>query len=243
MWRKYDAVSLATPQAFAENQSRVWQFYHYRRELVLKAVPNPAHYVLARLAFPEVRHNVAPNSQLTHVTQNVDGFQKRALEEMTASYGTSKSPSELIEMHGRLFDVVCTAHDCSFRETNYQSPICPALAGTEQIVEDGVTDPVVRRADLPHCPLCGQLCRPGVVWFGEQPHRIHDILDLADTADLCIIVGTSGTVQPASTLGGRVKANGGRVVVFNIEAGNHAEEADFVFLGPCEETLGQVIDV
>lgn len=32
MWRKYDAASLATPQAFAENQSRVWQFCHYRRE-------------------------------------------------------------------------------------------------------------------------------------------------------------------------------------------------------------------
>jgi NAD-dependent deacetylase sirtuin 5 len=33
MWRKYDVLSLATPRAFGENQSRVWQFYHYRREL------------------------------------------------------------------------------------------------------------------------------------------------------------------------------------------------------------------
>lgn len=32
MWRKYDAMSLATPDAFAEDPSRVWQFYHYRRE-------------------------------------------------------------------------------------------------------------------------------------------------------------------------------------------------------------------
>lgn len=32
MWRKYDAMSLATPEAFADNPSRVWQFYHYRRE-------------------------------------------------------------------------------------------------------------------------------------------------------------------------------------------------------------------
>lgn len=31
-WRKYDAKSVATPSAWAENQSRVWQFYHYRRE-------------------------------------------------------------------------------------------------------------------------------------------------------------------------------------------------------------------
>jgi NAD-dependent deacetylase sirtuin 5 len=31
-WRKYDAKSVATPSAWAENQSRVWQFFHYRRE-------------------------------------------------------------------------------------------------------------------------------------------------------------------------------------------------------------------
>lgn len=32
MWRKYDSTSLATPEAFNESPSRVWQFYHYRRE-------------------------------------------------------------------------------------------------------------------------------------------------------------------------------------------------------------------
>ncbi|KAF7985220.1 hypothetical protein HWV62_7856 [Athelia sp. TMB] len=33
MWRRYDAMSLATPKAFHRNPSRVWQFYHYRREV------------------------------------------------------------------------------------------------------------------------------------------------------------------------------------------------------------------
>jgi len=32
MWRSLDAMSLATPEAFEENPSLVWQFYHYRRE-------------------------------------------------------------------------------------------------------------------------------------------------------------------------------------------------------------------
>lgn len=32
MWRKYDAMSLATPEAFNNDPARVWQFYHYRRE-------------------------------------------------------------------------------------------------------------------------------------------------------------------------------------------------------------------
>lgn len=30
-WKRYNAMSLATPEAFEENPSLVWQFYHYRR--------------------------------------------------------------------------------------------------------------------------------------------------------------------------------------------------------------------
>jgi NAD-dependent deacetylase sirtuin 5 len=42
MWRKYRSTSLATPEAFEESPSRVWQFYHYRREkcALLGATPN-----------------------------------------------------------------------------------------------------------------------------------------------------------------------------------------------------------
>jgi NAD-dependent deacetylase sirtuin 5 len=32
MWRQHDAMSLATPRAFAADPSTVWQFYHMRRE-------------------------------------------------------------------------------------------------------------------------------------------------------------------------------------------------------------------
>jgi NAD+-dependent protein deacetylase sirtuin 5 len=32
MWRKYEATSLATPEAFQRNPSTVWEFYHMRRE-------------------------------------------------------------------------------------------------------------------------------------------------------------------------------------------------------------------
>jgi NAD+-dependent protein deacetylase sirtuin 5 len=31
-WRSFDFMKLATPEAFSRNPSRVWQFYHYRRE-------------------------------------------------------------------------------------------------------------------------------------------------------------------------------------------------------------------
>ena len=40
--------SLATPEAFSQNPSLVWEFYHYRRELVLTKQPNAAHIAIAQ---------------------------------------------------------------------------------------------------------------------------------------------------------------------------------------------------
>ncbi|KAL4246888.1 NAD-dependent protein deacylase [Abortiporus biennis] len=250
LWRKYDVRTLATPQAWGENQSRVWQFYHYRREIALKVQPNAAHVAIAKLSIPTFREKVAPNADFTHVTQNIDGLFTRAYSDVLASLPESEQGTTAVaplesfffEMHGRLFDVECTAHDCKHREMIMTSPICPGLAGTELLVEEG-TERVVRRADLPRCSQCGQLARPGVVWFGEKPHRVQDIMDLAKQADLCIIVGTSSIVQPASRIGGIVKEHGGKVAVFNVDRSNHDDEADFLFLGPCEVLLPQVLHI
>lgn len=168
-------------------------FFFFAFCRVRNAVPNEAHYVLARLAIPSLRKKLAPNSQFAHITQNVDGLCGKAIAQIESQLGES-SDSELIEMHGRLFDVVCTAHDCDYLEYKPDSPICSALAGTEFTVAEGDLEPVVRRAHLPHCPKCDQLLRPDVVWFGERPKRIHEILDMADHADLCLVIGTSALV-------------------------------------------------
>lgn len=40
LWRRYQAQRLATPEAFAQSPSLVWEFYHYRRELVFTKHPN-----------------------------------------------------------------------------------------------------------------------------------------------------------------------------------------------------------
>lgn len=65
MWRTFDAMSLATPEAFSENPGLVWQFYSYRRHMALNAKPNRAHYALAKLA--------KMNKNFITLSQNVDG--------------------------------------------------------------------------------------------------------------------------------------------------------------------------
>jgi NAD-dependent deacetylase sirtuin 5 len=71
LWRQHDPLSLATPQAFHADPSKVWQFYHYRREVCLKAEPNTAHSVLANLSTEGVTRLVFPSAKdgFTLITQ------------------------------------------------------------------------------------------------------------------------------------------------------------------------------
>jgi len=70
LWERYDAAELATPEAFDSDPSLVWGWYEWRRAVVHRAQPNPAHLALARLAGRVPR--------LTLVTQNVDDLHERA---------------------------------------------------------------------------------------------------------------------------------------------------------------------
>ena len=121
-----------------------------------------------------------------------------------AHVSSSLLPSEpdtgsLIEMHGRLFDVLCDDESCGHVELNTSSPICPALEGTEALLTSATSSPnpgpTIAEKDLPRCSKCGGLARPGVVWFGEVPHKLLEIDDLVEEADLCLVVGTSSTVR------------------------------------------------
>jgi len=259
LWRKYDAMSLATYSAFRSNPSRVWQFYHYRREKALAAKPNAAHIALAKFSIESIRKRIAPDATFTLVTQNVDGLSTRALEEVQSSLPASDPDSDsaaaaavasqaeaapqpkILEMHGRVLDVLC--EECGHRELVPRSPICDALRGTEELVESGVVEPIIDEADLPHCAKCGSLARPGVVWFGEAPVHLDTIDTLADQADLCLVVGTSSTVYPAAGYMHTVKRRGGKVAIFNVERSNNDEIADFLFLGPCEDTIPEALGV
>jgi len=252
LWRKYDAMSLASCSAFEANPSRVWQFYHYRREKAFAANPNAAHIALAKFSIESIRTRIAPDATFTLITQNVDGLSGRALEEeirnsspVLESTSAPQSPvqPQLLEMHGRLLDVLCSSEQCNHCEPAPSSPICAALGGTEELVEDGIVEPVVAEADLPHCTKCGALARPGIVWFGEIPHHLETIDGLVDRADLCLVVGTSSTVYPAASYMHEVKRHGGKVAIFNVERSNGDEVADFLFLGPCEETIPVALGV
>src|SRR5690606_23631094 len=71
----------------------------------------------------------------------------------------------------------------------------------------------------PRCPVCGNLRRPAVVWFGEDlpEAELCAAQAAAQGCDLMLVVGTSGAVYPAAGLAAVASAAGARVLIVNPE--------------------------
>ncbi|KAJ8790552.1 hypothetical protein J1605_004525 [Eschrichtius robustus] len=201
-WRKWKAQDLATPQAFARNPSQVWEFYHYRREVVQSKEPNAGHLAIAECEARLGRQG----RRVAVITQNIDELHRKA--------GTKN----LLEIHGSLFKTRCTS--CGVVAENYKSPICPALSG-KGAPEPETQDARIPVEKLPRCEeaACGGLLRPHVVWFGENldPAILEEVDRELALCDLCLVVGTSSVVYPAAMFAPQVSARGVPVAEFNME--------------------------
>ncbi|KAF8837531.1 sirtuin 5 [Paxillus ammoniavirescens] len=212
LWQTHDVTRLVTPEAFASNPVLVWRFYHERRRAVLAALPNQAHQALA----------------YTIITQNVDGLSTQAYMDVVSHQSNSTQeplpvhPKNLLEMHGRLLDTLCTG--CGHREHNPADPLCAAFGVDSENIDISVDD-------LPHCTRCGSLLRPGVVWFDEIPDHLQEIDQIVENADLCLVIGTSSTVYLAAGYADEIAEKGGTVAVFNIEEPEGDADVHFFFPG------------
>ncbi|KAM9795771.1 NAD-dependent protein deacylase sirtuin-5, mitochondrial [Syngnathus typhle] len=221
-WRKWQAQDLATPEAFSRNPSRVWEFYHYRREVMLSKTPNPAHLAIAQCE----ERLAGQGRRVTVITQNIDELHCRA------------GSKNILEIHGSLFKTRCMS--CGHEAANYKSPVCAALEG-KGAPEPGTHDAQIPVQDLPRCEQagCSGLLRPAVVWFGEALDsdtlsRAEKVLDICD---LCLVVGTSSVVYPAAMFAPQVAARGVPVAEFNMEDTPATMRFKFHFHGPCGTTL------
>ncbi|KAM6962770.1 NAD-dependent protein deacylase sirtuin-5, mitochondrial [Aplochiton taeniatus] len=221
-WRKWQAQDLATPEAFSRNPSRVWEFYHYRREVMLTKSPNPAHVAIA-----ECEERLAKQGRrVAVITQNIDELHHRA--------GSKK----VLELHGSLFKTRCMS--CGHEAANHKSPICAALEG-KGAPDPDTNDAQIPPLDLPRCEqgACNGLLRPAVVWFGEtlDSNTLSRAEEELDRCDLCLVVGTSSIVYPAAMFAPQVAARGVPVAEFNMENTPATMRFKFHFHGPCGTTL------
>lgn len=93
LWAKYDPAELATPEALARNPETVTRWYDWRRQLIARCEPNPAHAALAALQ----RWAEGNRVRVDLVTQNVDGLLQRA------------GATGVVELHGNIHRWRCAA--------------------------------------------------------------------------------------------------------------------------------------
>jgi NAD-dependent deacetylase len=87
LWSKLKPEELASFDAFMRNPELVWEWYNYRKKIILDVKPNPAHSALARLE--ELAND------FTLVTQNIDNLHRRA------------GSKNILELHGNIERSYC----------------------------------------------------------------------------------------------------------------------------------------
>lgn len=122
----------------------------------------------------------------------------------------------VLEMHGNIWEIRCTK--CGLITKDYSVPL-------EELP--------------PLCPSCGGMGRPNVVWFGELiPMEVIDkTLKAIEDCEVMLIIGTSGVVEPAASMGLVAKQAGKTVIEINIEHTPNSPLFDLTLLGRSGEIL------
>lgn len=116
LWKNYNAMELATPQAFGRDPQLVWEWYAWRIGIILTKDPNPAHHALVKLQEKGFLDWV--------ITQNVDSLHFRA------------GSKNLLEVHGNIFRTKCMS--CGEKTMLTEAPIEPPLCECGEMLRPDV---------------------------------------------------------------------------------------------------------
>lgn len=96
----------------------------------------------------------------------------------------------------------------------------------------------------PCCPQCGALVRPDVVWFGEMLPEValRQARDEVAAAEVLLVVGTSGLVQPAASLPLVAVEAGARSIEINPDRTALTPHLDLHLSGPAGRILPALVD-
>jgi NAD-dependent deacetylase len=229
-WRNLDPTKLATVDAFARDPQLVWDWYRERRQRISAARPNAAHEAIARLS-----HHT---DDFLLVTQNVDDLHARG----------GVLAKKMVQIHGDIFTTRCSR--CDWRselrdaETN-NIRNHTGLAGARPSTEGNEKEDA--ECDLPICPNCTALMRPGVVWFDEQlpwneVERVETFLD-GGACDVVVVAGTTATFGYIIDWALRGSQGGRNLIEVNLEETPLSRFATRLVREPATIAMPRIVDL
>ena len=146
------------------------------------------------------------------VTQNVDGLHQRA------------GSDPVIALHGDISRTICS-------QTRQEIP-------DEWLERHASSEP-------PPSPYHPEgLARPDVVWFGESldAQALARAFDYAESADLIVVIGTAGLVQPAASIPVQAVRHGARMIEINPEPSELTTLATWRLAGRATDCVPKIVD-
>ena len=98
----------------------------------------------------------------------------------------------------------------------------------------------------PLCPRCSGLLKPDFVFFGEPiPSQANSLsFKEAEIADVFLVIGTTGQIQPASLIPIIAKRNGAKIIEVNIEESAYTTSITDIFLkGKASSIMSQIAEL
>jgi NAD-dependent deacetylase len=184
------------------------------------------YWELGRKIYPVIRE-AAPNaahlaiSELLHldrldccITQNVDNLHQRA----------GLPPARVIELHGNATRARCLGCGAAY-------------------TRDEVHGWLEQGAEVPDCPACGGIVKPGTILFGEAmpAAATAEAQRRARASDLFVVVGSSLVVYPAAYMPLHARQAGATLAIVNLTPTPHDAEADLVIRGKAGDVMSAVL--
>lgn len=128
---------------------------------------------------------------------------------------------DIIEFHGNSQRLICLGCKKTFPVTNEILEIIP-----------------------PRCTECDVILKPDFIFFGESipPHAFELALQETKSADVWMVIGTTGEVYPAASLPIEAKMNGKKIIEINIQPSNFTNQiTDYFLQGKATETTSALL--
>ncbi len=150
-------------------------------------------YNMRRAALTSVHPNAA-HQAVARLQREHQGWVTLITQNVDDLHERAGSP-EVIHMHGELLKARCAR--------------CDEVRTWRKDLDE-----------LMRCEYCRSVghMRPHIVWFGEMPFHMEDILTALNRADIFIAIGTSGLVYPAAGFVEVARQAGARTIEVNMDA-------------------------
>lgn len=151
------------------------------------------------------------------------GYLKALITQNIDGLHQTAGSTGVIEVHGSLREAVCLNCECRF---------------SSDLLDREVTS----RADLPRCPQCRGLLKPGVILFKEPlpEEAVEMAIDATERADLFLVIGSSLEVGPINRLPAMAAHLGADLAIINLEATHLDGVARWVVQERASQVLSQL---